>query len=153
MSFDSNDIQRSALLLLGSGNSAVVYVAFAPSGGEFENGWLFGYSFNGSNFSQTAAFDSAPYGSGGGIWEAGAGPAYDGGSIYVVTGNGTFSYATPGPPSTMEVLNYGDSLLKLNPSSLAVGDYFAYKDTLNYQGQYGTGRCINDLRRGFGGPI
>lgn len=95
VSFDpAIHIQRSALLMLND----AVYVAFAPGSvpgsAERENGWMFGYTFNGSSFSQTAVFNSTPYGTGGGIWQAGAGPAAEtrGGSsyIYAVTGNGTF---------------------------------------------------------------
>ncbi len=112
VSFDYNHIQRSALLLLPVGGVNTLYVAFAPGDGESENGWMFGYSFNSGVFSQTAIFSSTPFGTGGGIWQSGAGPASDGNYIYAATGNGTFSYVTPGPPSTLEVLNYGDSLLK-----------------------------------------
>lgn len=156
VNFDANHIQRSALMLIGSGTSGVVYVAFAPSGGnfgdEFENGWMFGYSFSGSSFSQPIIFNSTPNGSGGGIWQAGAAPAYDGTNIYAITGNGTFSYDVPGPPSAA-VLNYGDSLLKLNPSTLSVLDYYTPPDNLSYEGSKGTGRCKNDIDFGSGGPL
>lgn len=47
LQFNPNAIQRSALLLL----NGWVYVAFAPSDSEWENGWLFGYNFDGTNFS------------------------------------------------------------------------------------------------------
>lgn len=152
MSFDYNHIQRSALLLLPVGGVNTLYVAFAPGDGESENGWMFGYSFNSGVFSQTAIFSSTPFGTGGGIWQSGAGPASDGNYIYAATGNGTFSYVTPGPPSTLEVLNYGDSLLKLNPTNLTVFDYYTPSDVFTYNG---TGRCTppNDEDFGSGGVL
>jgi len=122
----SYHIQRSALLLLNGG----VYVAFAPLP-ETYNGWLFGYQLSGGSLSQTAVFNSTPYGTGGGIWGSSAGPASDGSSIYLATGNGTFSYDTPGPPSA-PVLNHGDSLLKLDPSTLTVSDYYTPSDVFTF---------------------
>jgi len=145
-------IQRSALLLLND----TVYVAFAPGSvpgsAERENGWMFGYTFNGSSFSQTAVFNSTPYGTGGGIWQAGAGPAAEtrGGNsyIYAVTGNGTFDVAGVQNPS----IDYGDSLLKLNPSTLAVLDYYTPYDVLT-AGSQGLGRCKNDIDFASGGVL
>ncbi|HXM59867.1 MAG TPA: hypothetical protein VN950_03355 [Terriglobales bacterium] len=152
VSFDSNHAQRASLLLVGSGSSAVVYVAFSPSGGlydpEFENGWLFGYSFSGTGFPQPIIFNSTPWGTGGGMWGSGAGPAYDGSSIYTSTGNGTFSYDTPGDEQALAVLNYGDSLVRLNPSSLSVLDYYTPSDVLSYNSGQGLCKADKDLASG-----
>lgn len=146
--FGYQHIQRSALLLLPTGT---VYVAFSSGNDETNNGWMFGYQYNFTNntFSQTAKFNSTPYGTGGGIWQAGAGPASDGASIYAVTANGTLFDATLGV-----IDDRGDSLLRLDPSSLAVLDYYAPSDVLTYPStNLGVGYCINDFDFGSGGVL
>ncbi|HXM23163.1 MAG TPA: hypothetical protein VN948_18035 [Terriglobales bacterium] len=151
VSFDYDHIQRSALLLMPNGN---IYVPFAPGGdtGETKNGWIFGYSFNGSTFSQSAVFTTTPYGTGGGIWQSAAGLASDGSYIYAVTGNGTNFDPGTGPPVDM-----GDTLLKLNPfnGSFTVTDYFTPSDVFSYPGSNGNGngRCQNDVDFGSGGVL
>jgi hypothetical protein len=63
-----------------------------------------------------------PDGSEAGIWLSDTGPAVDSeGSLYVPTGNGTFDATSGGR-------DYGDSVLKLDGSSLAIRDYFAPHD-------------------------
>lgn len=148
ISFDSGHVQRSALLLL-SGN---VYVAFSPGDGEWENGWIFGYSYvpgTTATLAQTVAFAPTPYGTGGGIWGSGAGPASDGTYIYAVTGNGTFD------PPTGDPVDWGDSVLKLLPPSsgetFPVIDFYDPPDNLNYPPPNGSGLCVNDEDFGSGG--
>jgi len=122
---------RAALLLL----NGVIYVAF----GAFCDpdvlpyaGWLLGY--NESNLSQVATFSDNPNGtppsqylidgSGGGIWQAGLGPAADrNGNIYLATGNGPFDQTlNRGFPANQD---YGDTVLKLSTKNgLTVVDYF-----------------------------
>jgi outer membrane protein assembly factor BamB len=125
---------RSALLLL----NGVVYFAFASFCDEPPySGWMLGYRE--SDLTQVAVFNDDPNGSppsgdlpdgsGGGIWQAGLGPATDDkGHIYFSTGNGPFdeSLTASGFPSNQD---YGDSVLKLtpgtgSPQSLTVTDYF-----------------------------
>jgi hypothetical protein len=54
-----------------------------------------------------AAWNVAPTGNDGGLWQAGVAPAIDGdGNVYLMTGNGTFDAQSGGP-------NYGDSFVKL----------------------------------------
>jgi hypothetical protein len=138
-------IQRSALLLLNGS----VYVAFAPYPEDY-NGWLFGYTYSSSTgtFTVPIIFNSTPYGTGGGIWGSGAGPAAsaDGKSIYVTTGNGT-TYLTETP------LDMGDSLLRLDPSSFAILDYYIPGDLLTYPPPNGYGLCVNDADLGSGGVL
>jgi outer membrane protein assembly factor BamB len=120
---------RAALLLL----NGVIYVAF----GSFCDfvpyaGFLIGY--NETNLSQVSIFSDNPNGappslylrdgSGGGIWQAGLGPAADGsGNIYLATGNGPFDQTlNNGFPANQD---YGDTVLKLSSKSgLTVADYF-----------------------------
>ncbi|HWW02940.1 MAG TPA: hypothetical protein VNZ64_24785 [Candidatus Acidoferrum sp.] len=115
ISFDpSRELQRSALLLVGG----VVYVSWASycDVPPF-HGWMIGY--DATTLQPVGVFNDTPNGADGGIWMAGAGPAAaDDGSIYCVTGNGTFD-TSPNPQ------DFGDSFLKLtNGAALSVADYF-----------------------------
>jgi hypothetical protein len=145
--FEVSHLQRPALLLL----SAVVYVGFSAGPGnghsEFLSGWLFGYRLSGSTFSQTAVFSSTPYGSGGGIWQSGAAPASDGSYIYLDTGNGTFDLSGVQNPSS----DAGNTLLKLNPSNLAVSDSYTPSNVFSYHNNQGL--CATDEDFGAGGVL
>jgi hypothetical protein len=143
VTFEYHHIQRSALLLL----NGIVYVAFSGGfgnkDGETTNGWIFGYSFANNTFSPTAVFNSTPYGTGGGIWGSGAGPASDGANIYAAIANGTLF-----DPITQQIpYDLGDSLVKLDPSNhLNVLDFYAPPDG-------GAARCLVDTDFGSGGVL
>ena len=63
------------------------------------------------------AHNATPNGSGGGIWQSGAGLAADAsGNIYYISANGTFNASSGGN-------NFGDSFVKLSPTGSVV-DYF-----------------------------
>ncbi len=85
-----------------------------------------------ASFTQTAIFNTTPNGTGGGIWQAGAGPAGEtrGGNSYIflATANGTFDLSGVQQPSS----DAGDTLLKLNPSNLATLDYYAPYDVFTF---------------------
>jgi uncharacterized protein (TIGR03437 family) len=105
-------IQRPGLALA----NGVVYVSFGShSDAAPYHGWLFAYSAaNVQN--QVAVYNPTPNGSGGALWQSGRAPAIDSaGNIYVVSGNG----------DTDGVTSFSDSMLKLNPRSLALTDWFA----------------------------
>ncbi len=105
-------------LLLANG---VVYFAYASHGdnGPY-HGWLLGY--NAQTLAPAGVYNSTPNGGLGGFWQSGAGPATDAsGSIFLLTGNGTFSVGS----SNYAVDNFGDSFLKLTATNgLALVDYF-----------------------------
>ena len=106
--------QRSALLLA----NGRVYIAFASNCdlGDY-HGWLLAY--DALTLRQTAAFNSTPNGSEGGIWQSGNGPsASPYGNVFIGIGNGTFNGDKPNPT------DYGDSFVKLDPTSLRVMDFF-----------------------------
>jgi outer membrane protein assembly factor BamB len=125
--------QRSrAALLLSNGVIYVAFGAFCDPDVLPYAGWLLGY--NESTLSQVATFSDNPNGtppsqylidgSGGGIWQAGLGPAADGnGNIYLATGNGPFDQTlNHGFPANQD---YGDTVLKLSTKNgLTVVDYF-----------------------------
>jgi len=127
VAFDSrNESQRPGLVL----SAGVVYVAWAShEDHDPYHGWVIG--FNASTLAPVAnaAFNSTPNQVGtlsysrGGIWMGGGAPAVDAtGSLFFITGNGTFDANTGGS-------NYGDSVVKLSTASgLSVADYFTPLD-------------------------
>jgi hypothetical protein len=118
LTFDPvTEFQRPALLL----NNGMLYIGFGahcdgkPYSAE-GHGWLFAY--NASTLQLNSSFVVTPNGFGGGIWASGGGPAADAyNNIYFSTGDGTFDYDQGG-------IDYGDSVLKLSPTSLSLLDYF-----------------------------
>ena len=112
-----HELQRSALLL----DHGAVYVAYASyCDVEPYHGWVFAYDATTLHPIFGGTLNTTPNGSAGGIWMGGAGPAAaPDGSIFCVTGNGTFD--TSGTP-----VNFGDSFLYLyfGTVRLQVGDYF-----------------------------
>jgi hypothetical protein len=108
--------------------NGTVYIAWAshddfnPAG--HYHGWVMGYKYNGSAFTQSGIFNVTPNDSRGGIWMAGGAPAADAaGNIYLVTGNGQTHSASG---------NLDESLVQFN-STLGVTQSFtpSNPDTLN----------------------
>jgi hypothetical protein len=130
---------RPALVL----NNGVVYVTAASHGdiGPY-HGWIFGYEQ--ISLQQLYMLNLTPNGGLGGIWQAGAGMAVDtSGNMFFATGNGTFT----ADPSLGNGLDYGDTYLKIAPSSgkLKIMDFFtpfnqAFLDAVD--GDLGSGGCI-----------
>lgn len=84
------------------------------------HGWVMGY--DAQTLAQKAVLNVNPNGREAGIWLSDTGPAVDAeGNLYVPTGNGTFDADSGGH-------DYGDSVLKLDGSSLAIRDYFTPHD-------------------------
>jgi len=129
------EMQRSALLL----DNGVVYIAWASYCDiDPYHGWILGY--DAKTLQQVAVFNATPNGSEGGIWMSGAGvAAAPDGSLYCLTGNGTFD--TGSNPQ-----DFGDSFLRLNPSgSLTVADYFTPSNQASL--------AAADLDLGSGGAV
>ena len=129
-------MQRPALLLSGT----TVYLAFGSHGDQGNyHGWVLGYNKTtlGQNFAW-ASTDLSVFGTWGGIWGSGAGPAADAnGNVWVETGNGDFDGNTGGP-------NYGDSVVKLSGAG-AVLDFFTPSDQDTFR--------ANDIDLGSGGVM
>jgi hypothetical protein len=129
-------LQRPALLL----SNGIVYVSFgAHSDLSTWHGWIFAYDQK--SLRQLAVNCLSPDGNsgGGGLWQGGVGPVADSsGNIYVITGNGDLTAWYGGR-------SYGQSVVKLNPLTLAAADYFA-------PGNWGVTNS-EDLDLGSGGPL
>jgi len=122
--------QRPGLVLW----NGVVYLGFGShcDQGSY-HGFLIGY--NATNLSQLYVFNATLTGSQGAIWSGGMAPAVDtNGSIYVMTGNGSFD----------GVNNYSMSFIKLS-SSLSVMDYATPANWSTLSGA--------DLDLGSGAPV
>jgi len=104
---------RAALTLANN----TVYMVWASSCDvDPYHGWVMAY--DAGALQQKAVLNVNPDGTEAGIWLSDTGPAADAeGNLYVPTGNGTFDANTGGR-------DYGDSVLKLDGSSLAIRDYF-----------------------------
>ncbi len=117
IAFDpQNEHERSGLAL----SNGVVYTTWASHEDKTPYyGWIIGY--DATTLSQVSVFNSTLNGLQGGIWMAGAPPAFDSaGYLYASTGNGTFDADQLSPNN-----DFGDSILQLNPSSaLRVKSWF-----------------------------
>jgi hypothetical protein len=141
-------IQRPGLLLVNN----YLYIGFSMADGNLPlfDGAVYRYdvtNLNAPPLTFTTTPDFAP--NGGGIWQGGAGLAYgpdESGNnyIYFNTGNGNWDGA----------INYGDSFVKLDPTSLTVptGAYFTPSDEY-YRNCQGAGKNYIDLDFGSGGVL
>jgi hypothetical protein len=107
------------------------------------HGWLLGYRYSGTAFTQTAVYCTTPNAGpstyGAGIWMSGGAPAADSnGHLYVITGNGLFDANSASAPNN----DYGDSFLQL-AAGLTVSSYFTVTNQASDD--------INDYDVGSGG--
>ncbi len=124
------ELQRSGLALI----NGTVYIAWAAHEDALPYyGWLMGYTYGASGFTQTAVLNVDPNVQRGGIWMGGGAPAADAsGHVYVATGNGGFDATSKSAPNN----DYGDTLLQLsvapNPktpsAAFTVSQYFTPED-------------------------
>lgn len=132
--------ERAALLLLGG----VVYTTWTShcDAGTY-TGWVMGYGAD--TLQQTSVLNVTPNGSGGAIWMAGAGPASDGSSIYLLDGNGAFD-TTLDSNGFPNLRDFGNGFLKLGTAGgLAVADYFAMSNVVE--------EARDDIDLGSGGAL
>jgi len=138
-------VQRPGLLLL----NGVVYVAFGSDGDNGPwHGWLF--SYNAKTLAQINVFCTSANGSGAGFWMGGAGlaaevasPSKPYGRMFVTTGNGSFSAATP----FTDAMSYGMSVLDfdLTGGNFTVTDEFTpynWSALNNQDGDLGSGAPV-----------
>jgi hypothetical protein len=129
VSFNTRSQNQRASLALVNG---LIYVCWGShEDGPTYRGWVM--SFDKNTLNLVHAFNTTPNSSQGGVWMAGAAPAFDASNnLYVLTGNGAFDGFT----------SFGDSLLKLT-SALSLSDWFTPSDQANLD--------ANDLDLGSGG--
>jgi hypothetical protein len=120
------EFQRVGLALV----NGIVYLAWAAHEDTAPYyGWVMGYRYDGTSFSQVGVLNVTPDAQYGGIWMGGGAIAADSANnLYLLTGNGAFDATTTTPPNT----DYGDSLLQLSPS-LSISQYFTPTDQLTDQ--------------------
>ena len=124
------ELQRTGLALI----NGTVYIAWAGhEDAPPYYGWLMGYTYGASGFTQVSVLNVTPNVKQGGIWMGGGAPSADAsGHVYVITGNGGFDANSTSAPNN----DYGDSLLQLsvtpNPATpsaaFSVAQYFAPED-------------------------
>ena len=116
----ANQNQRLALTLTGGG----VTIGWSSHCDDHTwHGWLMRY--DAISLTQTAVFNSTPNGGEGGIWMSGGGPALDSsGNMFLSTGNGTVNDTTSTVPPLAPNNDFGESFVNLNPSTLAVQDFY-----------------------------
>ncbi len=118
--------ERQGLLLL----NGVLYTAWTSHCDQRPyTGWVIAYNAN--TGAQAGVLDLTPNGNEGAIWQAGAGMASDGTSIYLLDANGTFDtdLNAKGFPVNGD---FGNAFVKISTSNgkLAVADYFTMYNTV-----------------------
>ena len=116
--------QRAALTLSSYTNGTAVYIAWSSySDNGAYHGWVMAY--DAATLVQIAAWNDTPNGTKGGIWMSGGGIAVDSsGALYLSTGNGTFDDSADIVPPVAPNNDFGESFVRLDPSSLAIKDYY-----------------------------
>jgi hypothetical protein len=118
-------------LLLAQGN---VYLGFGSQGDDGPyHGYV--YSYDAATLQLKAVHCTTPDWGEGGIWQSGGGLTYADGFVYYVAGNGAPSSLTGRDPTDAELARpasgwgYGNTIVKLDASSLAVVDWFCPTNT------------------------
>lgn len=127
--------QRPGLLLADYSGGSAVYIAWSSYGDNgIYNGWVIAY--DAVSLGQIGAWNDTPNGTLGGIWLGGGGIAADSsGALYLSTGNGTFDDTADIIPPLAPNNDFGESFVKLDPSSLTVTDYYAPSQTAAWTAQ------------------
>jgi polyvinyl alcohol dehydrogenase (cytochrome) len=108
-------LQRASLAL-GNGRVYVPYGGHLGDCGSY-SGWLVGAEL--ADPTRQVAFQAAPDGEGGAVWQGGGAPALDqDGNVYLTTGN-----ANPFPASAPDPVRYAESVVKLSPELQVLASY------------------------------
>jgi hypothetical protein len=126
--FDPKQYKDRAALLISNG---VVYTSWASHCDNSPySAWIIGY--NETSLARVSVLDLTPNGNEGSVWQAGAGPAVDGGgNLFFLIANGTFDtkLTAGGFPSKGD---YGNAFMNVSTTSgLAVADYFTMDNTVS----------------------
>ena len=89
--------------------------------------------YDATELTQTAVLNDTPNGASGGIWMDGTGAALDAdGNMFVSTGNGTFDDTNNVVPPLAPNNDFGETFLNVNPTTLAVQDFYAPSQTTTW---------------------
>jgi hypothetical protein len=89
--------------------------------------------YDATELTQSAVLNDTPNGASGGIWMDGTGAALDAdGNMFVATGNGTFDDTNNVLPPLAPNNDFGETFLNLNPTTLAVQDFYAPSQTATW---------------------
>jgi hypothetical protein len=134
ISFDAGVQLVRPALLVANHNVYIASGSYADVGAY--HGWVFAYDE--TTLKQVGIFNDTRDGGFGGIWQSGRGILSDGkGSVYVVSGNGTFDANKSGH-------DYGDSVLKLSADLREVQSFFS-QQLSDYQGENYLSKWDGDL--------
>ena len=123
--------QRAGLALT-NGNVFIAWSAHCDN--NTWHGWVM--SYDETALTQTAVFNATPNGSAGGIWMSGGAPAIDSsGNLFVPTGNGTFDDTNDIVPPAAPLNDFGESFVNLNPTTLAVQDFYTPSQNASWSAQ------------------
>jgi hypothetical protein len=134
VTFNAQQENQRAGLVLVNGTVYIIWASHEDTAPYY--GWVMGYTYNGSAFTQAQVLNTAPNAAYSGIWMSGSAPAADSsGNLYMISGNGVFDVNTGGS-------DYGDSYLKIASSNLQIADYFTPSDQASdnaNDGDFGAG--------------
>ena len=152
---DMSDMTKPAAEPVYNAASKVVVMACGMQNENTDgpHGWVI--AFDPVTLKTTAAFCTTPMSGGGGIWQAGQGPAADtGGNVYVMTSNGGFNGTTDFAESFL-MLAYNPPDTKANkPGSFTLKSSFTpYRDADRIRSEQGTGYNFQDQDLGSAGPV
>jgi hypothetical protein len=150
VAFNSQQENQRAGLTLVNGTVYIIWASHEDTPPYY--GWVMGYAYNGSQFTQTQILNVSANVGYGGIWMSGSAPAADSsGNLYMITGNGVFDVNSGGS-------DYGDSYLKIPTSSgsFTVSDYFTPSDQASDNtgdGDFGAGGAAVLVDLPSGAPV
>jgi hypothetical protein len=125
VTFNTKQQNQRGALALANGTVYIIWGSHEDNSPWY--GWMMGYQYGGTGFTQTAVFNSTPNVQGGGMWMGGGAPSVDSNNnLYVLTGNGGFDAGNSTAPNN----DYGDSLLQLS-AALHVTQFFTPSDELS----------------------
>jgi hypothetical protein len=125
VSFNAWYENQRAGLAFANGGVIITWASHCDNANWPWHGWVMRYDYDSGTgtLSQNAVTTITPNGTLGGVWMSGNAPALDTeGNMFFSTGNGTFDQKANG--STTPNNDFSMSFLNMNPTSLAVQDFY-----------------------------
>ncbi len=122
IAFDAYQQLQRPGLILANGSLYIAFGSHADAGNY--HGWMLRY--NASTLQLMAEFNSSPNGRQSAFWHSGRAPVVDSnGDVYAATGNGDFD----------GVVNFGETVVRLDGSDLSLLDWYTPQDWSNLNDQ------------------